>query len=465
MNYCTVTFGGGVSTLGMAVVKTAIDRELENRVSGIECRPTDVETIKNADIIFISLFWFENILDYFSWLVKLGINPENRKPLLVIGGISAINVRILHGYFHYCILGDGEVTAPDFIRAILDGSDPKDLPGVIKDGDFDSIKIMRTNPIIPSSSYVETREHRTARIELARGCRFKCAFCQLGNIKPYREQPIEVVEYLLKQAPTRNVGLFAPDRTGYSGFDRLEETCRRLGKINTAEDTRLDMLLKKTKISKVKFGIEGFSERSRKRFKKLASNEQILQGFNHIFNVLRTPKGKPITYATVYMIGDLPGETYDDWQDFWDLLRRIDNLCKSTFMIYFTLNSFAAKSFTPMEREGIKPYNDWGKLWKNIPRLPHIQIAVRGGMLGPANRIIHGVCLRGDERLTKFLFYIATKGRKIFKSPSAEAGRAVEKLIQKCGVDSKIMYEELPEGYFLPHGNLIIEPLDENKTV
>lgn len=457
MKISTVVFGGGISTLGISVVKSAVERELGSRVEVSECRPEDVYGIKSADVLFFSLYWFENILDYIGLLNKYGIDPRKRKPFLIIGGSAAVNIRILKGYFHYCVLGDGEIVAPDLIRALLDGSDPSCIEGVIKDGDFESTKLVRTNPIIPANAYTELRDNRTTRIEIARGCRFKCSFCQIGHMKPYREQPIEIVEYLLKQSPTKNVGLFAPDRTGYSFFDRLESTCRRLGKTNTAEDTRLDMLMKKKIISKVKFGIEGFSERSRKRFKKLPKNEQIIAGFDHIFNVLKTPKGKRITTATVYMIGDLPGENADDWADFWYVMREVDKLCHGKFTLFLTLNSFSAKAFTPMEREAIRPYNDWSKLWAARPKLDNITIAGRGGMLGPSNRIIHGVTSRGDERLSRLIFYIATSGRKVFRDRGIEAGRAVENMIRKSGVDPEFIWGELSDSDKLPHDNFSIE--------
>lgn len=460
MRIASLVFGGGVSTLGISVVKASIEREFGEKVEFIECRPENVYELKSADIIFISLYWFENLLDYISTLVKLGINPKKRKPVLVIGGISAVNVRLLSGYFHYCILGDGEMSAPDLIRCLKDGSDPGCLPGVYKDGDVTSQKLLLTNPTIPANAYTEFRDNRTTRIEIARGCRFKCAFCQLAYTKPYREQPIEIVEHLLKTSATKNVGLFAPDRTGYSQYDRLEAYCRKIGKTNTAEDTRLDMLMKKKTVSKVKFGIEGFSEASRKRFKKLGKVDQIIRGFDHIFNVMKTPKGKRITTATVYMIGDLPGESRDDFKDFFDLMSEVDKLCPGKFTLFLTLNSFSAKPFTPMEREGIRPYNDWGAMWKDTPFLENITIAKRGGMQGPSNRITHAICFRGDERLTRVLFHLATKGRKIYRSNSMEAGRALERLIKKCGIEPESIYGELDESHFLPHHNFKIEPLN-----
>lgn len=460
MKLSTLVFGGGISTLGLSVVTAAIREAHGDSVEITECRPNDLVTLKESDVIFVSLFWYENLYQYLNFLNTAHVNPKRKKPMLIIGGIAAINIRILQGFFHYCVLGDGELVAADLIRAIKDGSDPAALPGVIADGDFDTRKELLTNPVIPARSYVEMRDNRTARIELARGCKWKCPFCQLAWTKPYREQPVPVVEHLLKQTPTKAVGLFAPDRTGYSGFAEVEQICAKLGKHNTAEDARLDALLHEKIVSKVKFGVEGFAARTRKIFKKVPSDKQLIKGFRHIFQTLRTPKGKHISVATIYMIGDLPGEGPDDVLHFWEVLREADQYCTRKFTLFLTLNSFSPKPFTPMERVEIHPYNDWNKQWLNSPRFPNMTIARRGGLIGPSKRISHMITCRGDERLGRVLFYLANDGAKILRSREVGAGKAVEKILKKAGIEPESMWEEWPESEPLPHHQFTIQELE-----
>lgn len=461
MKIATLVFGGGISTLGIDVIKGTIEQDF-NDVIITECRPSDISALKDADIIMTSIYWFDNLLDYLNFLVKAGINPKAKKPMLVIGGM-AVNTRILHGYFHYAVLGDGEMVISDFIRAVKDGSDPGQLPGVIADGDFDTHKEYLTNPIIPARAYVELRDNRTARIEIARGCRFKCPFCQIAHVKPYREQEIEVIEHILKGTPTKSVGLFAPDRTGYSNYSRLEAICKKLGKHNTAEDTRLDQLMKYKVASKVKFGVEGFTEATRKSFRKIKTNEELIAGFNHVFNVVKTPKGKRMTTATVYMIGDLPGETVESMDEFWEVFAKIDKLCPGKFTMFLTLNSFTPKPFTPMERAGIHPWNDWYEAWNNRPRFQNVTIAGRGGVVGPSNRIAHMMTIRGDERLTKALFYLANDGRKIIKSRGEKAGEAICKLIKMSGVDPESLWAPVPESTKMVHEQFSIQKIKKRE--
>lgn len=446
MKIVAVVFSGGISTLGMDVIINSIngaaDIELFN-----EKQPY---SIKTADVILFSLNWFDDILAFCKFLKTYGVKPKNGQTI-IIGGSAATNPRILSGLFDYAVLGDGEVVMQDLIESLKNGDDPSKLTGVVKDGAFESDKLL-TNKTIPANAYIEDRGNNTARIEIARGCRFRCPFCQIGHIKPYREQPIEIVEHLLKTSPTKSVGLFAPDRSGYSKIKQLEQTCRRLGKHNTAEDMRLDSLKKIGSISKLKFGVEGFSERTRKEFKKVKTNSDLVEGLRYIFQDAKKPNGKKHTTATVYMIGDLPGESPNDTDEFYSALQDVDRYCSGTFTMFLTMNSFSPKPFTPYARKGIHPYsaNEWNDKFSNYKRLPNITIASRGGLLGPANRITHCLTARGDERLTKLVFWLANDGNKLFKDRSYAAGKTIERLIKKQGVNPEFIYGELSQSDKVP---------------
>lgn len=445
MKVTSVVFGGGISTLGMSVV---INKLADT--PGIEITKFDGKQsqLTEADVLLVSLYWHENILDYLRLLKTYGVNPAKRKPIIVLGGISAANTRILHGLYHYTVLGDGECVISELLEGIAQGEVPP-MQGVVKDGDWSPNRFIHA-PQLPAFGYVEDRGNNTTRIEIARGCRFKCAFCQLGHTKPYREQPIEIVEQLLRSSKTKSVGLFAPDRSGYSDLSKLEKLCERIGKHNTAEDIRLDSLAKMDVVSKIKFGVEGFTEESRRRFNKVSSNEKLVNGLKHIFTKLRKPNGKRHTTATMYMIADLPGETPENSSQFWDVLREADEFATPPFTLFLTLNSFSAKPFTPMEKCGIHPYNEWKRFWDDRPRMKNITIASRGGILGPSNRITQMLTARGDERLTKLLFWLGNDGRKYFIDNSKSSGIALESAIKKQGVDPCFIYGELSESDRLP---------------
>lgn len=447
----TVVFGGGVSTLGMSVIVERLRTSKHAANLNIVCfNEQNPGVLLGCDFLLVSLCWFEDVLNYLAFLKKYGIDPRKEKPQIIIGGISALNTRILNNLFHFCVLGDGEVVIEDLLDHLLAGDRPQ-MKGVVKNGTYENNFFVHAGNI-PAHGYVEDRGNNTTRIELARGCRYRCPFCQLAFTKPYREQPIEVVEYLLRKSRTKAVGLFAPDRSGYSQIDAVELLCKKLGKRNTAEDLRLDKVSKMRSVNKLKFGVEGFTEVSRKKFKKVSSNEKLIAGLKHVFTTLEKPSGGRHTTATMYMIGDLPGETPENAVEFWEVLREADSYCTPPFTLFLTLNSFSPKPLTPMEKEGIHPYNGWNAFWAARPRMKNITIAARGGMQSPTNRITHSLVSRGDEKCTRLLFWLATDGHKLFKDRTAGAGRALEKLIRKQGVDPLFVYGALGEADVLPCG-------------
>ncbi len=459
----TLVFGGGVSTLGMDVIIGALeDSGIEDKADIQRLRPKDIATVKSVDILLISLYWWDNIFDMIQYFVKNGIDPKKGKQRIIVGGANAINPQVMDGYFHTAVLGDGEMVIGDLIESILDGEDKPDLPGVIHAGDFDTHKELLTNPVIPARPYVEMRGNQISRIEIARGCRFKCPFCQLAATKPYREQPLAVVKHLIKQSPTKGVGMFAPDRTGHSEYEQIEEVVRRAGKHNAAEDARLDNLLKQKVVTKVKFGIEAFGAATRRSFNKIPTNEMLIDGFRHIFETLHTPKGRPMTTANAYVIADLPGEGQKELDEFWGVLRKIDEFCPRKFTLFLVCNSFAPKPFTAMEKAGINPYTDFNKRWLASPVLQNMTIAQRGGCLGPSMRYAQQMTYRGDLRYARVIFYLATEGRKILRTNTAEAGRAVEKLCRMVGADPEFLVGQLSESDRLPHEQFTLQPLPES---
>jgi hypothetical protein len=129
MKITSVVFGGGVSTLGMDVVI-----EAAKQMPGVDFKrfTGKVSEVNDCDVIFVSLAWFENILEYCRFLKTYGVDPKKKKPVIVIGGIAASNTRIMNGLFHYCVLGDGEVVIEELIGCILDGVEPSGK-GIVKD--------------------------------------------------------------------------------------------------------------------------------------------------------------------------------------------------------------------------------------------------------------------------------------------------------------------------------------------
>lgn len=444
-----MVYGGGETTLGMDIVVTNIREHVPN----IDiCIKPDINQAKESDYLLVSLYWWKDIYEHVKFLHTAGIDPRKRKPIIIIGGMSALNPFVLDGYYHYAVIGDGETTGPELLKALIDGNEDVDLKGVVtcrdKEGYFSPH--VEINP----QHYIETRTNKTTRIEIARGCKFKCPFCELAAIKPYRELPYEIIRHLILTSPTKNIALFAPDRASHSRYLDIEKCVMRAGKRNTGNDLRLDSIKKHNIATTLRFGIEAFTAEQRRKIKGIKTNEDLIEYFRYIFEEVKTPKGKPITTATAYMIADLPGErSVAAIEEFSDTLRRIDEICNRKFTLFLSVAGFMPAPYTRMERDALNPYSKFNKLWdKHRYRTKNIIIASRGAVVGPSTRIAQMMTIRGDEQLKPLIYWLGTTsdGRKILADRTENAGKILEKLILKTGTDPEFIYRELGKDEKLP---------------
>jgi hypothetical protein len=412
--------------------------------------------VKDADYLLVSLYWWKDVYEYLWWLTQVGIDPRTRRPTIIIGGMAASNPRPMHGYYHYAILGDGEACIGDVLDSLERGEEPYGIPGVYHPGGCKQA----VAPELPTDVYLEHRKSKITRIELARGCTSRCPFCQLAFTKPYREQPFDAVAAALRACSTNQVALFAPNRTTYSRLSDVDALVVELGKHNMGSDTRLDMVRKFKRIDCVRFGVEGFAERTRKRICKVPSRKALVDGMLYVANQLRDLSDKPMRSATCYMIGDLPGETKADVLEFWDTLKEIDRGLSERFTLFLSVSSFAPALHTPMWGCGINPFGDFSHLPKSQPGAPLIVggdcrvkfdklvIASRGGMAPVPARLAQMLTIRGDERCSRVLYWLATGGQRVYSACGAQAHRAgkqIVKALEQAGYRAEDLWREWAE--------------------
>jgi radical SAM superfamily enzyme YgiQ (UPF0313 family) len=432
MKIATLVFGGADETLGMRIVTDAVAEE----IPGIEIVAATSSSAHDCDMIFVSLYWWRDVYAYLAWLNDVGIDPRKRKPLIVIGGMSAISYRPLLPYFHYACIGDGEAVAPGMIEALRDSGDLGDIPGLV-DSRHPNVSVdVVCAKRLGSKLYVDLRQSKVTRIEIARGCKAKCPFCALSFTKPYRELDADIVSRLLLGSKTRRVALFAPDSSVHTGISKIEAAVSRYGKQNLASDVRLEMLMRRKTADRVRFGIEAFGARTRKRFHKVPTDEIFLDGMMHVANNVRTTRGNPIRSATLYVIGDLPGENEDDVASFWEVLRRFDDKLKERFTMFVSVSSFQPSPLTPMQHCAIDPWtrvNDW--FAKTRPRFGKLVIATRGGVVRPHIRLAQALTVRGDESCSRVLNWLSTKGRGILTSSDDRDCDKIKSACRAVGFD------------------------------
>jgi hypothetical protein len=437
-------FGGGEQTLGLSIIYSKL-KDAQKDVVFIN--PQNDFNPRDYDILCFSLFWWENKYDYIRFLKNYGINPDKRKPMLVLGGMEMLNPVPMQNFFHYAVMGDGENIIVPLVEAIENNAEPT-VDGVFVPGAGKTINIQQAK--MEPKQYIDLRVSKQTRIEIARGCKNACLFCLLRWIKPYQEINGEALRYLIQTATTKNVALFCADRGSHSDHDNIQVWCKKYGKRNTGTDLRIDSTYKYNIIDALRFGIESFSERNRKAIGKNYTNENLLEYFKHIFYDVKTSKGKPLTTATMYVILGLPGETGDDIDEFCELLQNIDKILKYKFTLFLTFNTFSPYFFTPLQWAPVDIFTDWNKVFASkYKRLGNIVTAKRGGFRSPASQLKHLLTLRGDDRAYRAIYHIATTPG--IDNAMNKNVNIMRNILKKCNIDMEELYGEIPAEKNMPY--------------
>jgi len=398
------TFGRTSLNYGMYLCLEKV-RQME----GVTLESVSLYTAKSFDVLLFSFFWWEHFYDYAAFLHECKIDPvKSRSPLVIIGGFQAYNFVSLGSLYHWSCIGDGEQFLPDSLAAIRDDDEQRiaSLPGARWPGKKELTE-WRSDEF-SATAMVEPGQKAT-RIEIARGCKYKCAFCALTYLKPYREGKPEDIKELILRAPNKNVALFAPERLAHSGYDEIDCFTKDAGKNNTASDLRWDNLAQRPgHKGTVLFGLEGMSERLRFGIGKHITDDGFVEGCQKLVREAGGKRG-----IRFYIILGLPGETGDDYEAWTELLRKIDATpeAKGLTLTPF-VNTFLTQPFSPLQwGASADPWADYAGRFKRA-LWPHghddskrwrTTIAFTARIWGPLSRVKAQLAVRGDERVEHVL--------------------------------------------------------------
>ena len=229
------------------------------------------------------------------------------------------------------------------VRALCEGKDPSEVPGVTYLQRGTIINNPEGNPVdlttlpLPAFHLLDLRRYRYeilgdrfVMLETARGCHYRCHFCLLKMYgKGYRmkapEQVIREVTYLVRESRAKT-GYFI-DLEFTAVRDYVWDLCERLASAKLpfewACQTRADyvdgpllQLMKRAGCRLIHFGVESGSARVLATTNKRITLEQIEQG-------IAETKQAGIDQLCFFMFG-FPGETAEDMEATIAFARRLN---------------------------------------------------------------------------------------------------------------------------------------------
>lgn len=315
--------GDSINNYGIEVVKENL------RQKGIICKSYDPDS---TNPVLVSLYWPEQIYDFIRWrYLAKNIN----RTVLVGGNYATTSPQLILASNSYAYLGDGE---------LFDGN----LSGeYVLAPQNETPKRRATVATILPQVYEDLQITRRGFVELSRGCRNRCLFCQYAWLKrPYRESPLPHLLEVLGRIKTKSVRCFGADRFAYSQYPSVVSALKRWGKNDTGSDVSARFMLLHPEYldftRKIRLGIEGLSERLRNYVHKPISDDEII-------NLMTQSASRGIKSLDWYMIYGLPTETEADAEAFVKLLCRLNTEMPKDAVIALHWNAFSPNAQTPFQ--------------------------------------------------------------------------------------------------------------------
>ena len=395
--------------------------------------------LRQFDILGFSLQYelcFTNVLNMLdlSGIPFLSKDRDDRFPVIIAGGPLTFNPAPIAVFFDALVIGDGEEVVSEICDIALQskeaGAGKEDflkslsqvegiyVPSLHTEGQKIRKRTVSdlnqafypTCPIVPYMKVV----HDRLNIEIARGCKRGCRFCEAGFIhRPYRERNPMVIHKILnaslKQTGYEELSLLSLSAGDYSSIEpllsdlmdryetkkvaisfpslRIERVVGRL-----AEEVR--------RVRKTGFTIapEAGTERLRRVINKELDERVFFQGLSDLFS-----KGWK-TIKLYFMMG-LPTEREEDLRGIIDLTKRIASLGERQKIhpnINVSVSTFVPKPHTPFQWESQIPLEEMKeklRLMRDGVMRNHLHFKWQD----PHLSFLEGIFSVGDQNLSQVL--------------------------------------------------------------
>ncbi len=179
--------------LGLLTVAAIIAEDFECRLVDTNIEPLTAEALAWADLVMISAMIvqadsFQKIVDR---CVRAGVP-------VVAGGPYATSCRQSITGVDYFVLGEAEVTLPDFVHDYLDGHA---LPVY----ESDSWANMEKSPV-PRYDLCDISAYNTMPVQFSRGCPFDCEFCDIVALFGHKTRTKSAPQFITEMQAAYDLG-------------------------------------------------------------------------------------------------------------------------------------------------------------------------------------------------------------------------------------------------------------------
>jgi len=401
---------------------------------------------------------------------------KDNDPLVMGGGPCVFNPEPIADFFDFFVIGEAEEAILDIINTLRNSSfvirNSKlealaKIPGVYVPSlknkttkriikDFNNSPYP-TKPIIP---YIEAI-HDRAVLEIMRGCKWGCKFCQAGwTYRPVREKKkdklIQLAEEVIKNTGYEELSLVSLSTSDYSEIDELAKTLAKKyegKKINISLPSmrtntfsiNLAKEVARVRPSGVTLAPEAGTQRLRDVVGKNMSEEHIMEGVNGAFT-------GGITSIKLYFMIGLPTETQVDLLGICELAKKIlatgkahNNRAKITV----NLATFIPKAHTPLQWErqiSIQETLEKQRFIKDNLKVRGIQVRWHGAEAS----YMEGIFARGDRKLSKVIEKAWELGARLDAWSEHLKFDIWQQAFAECGVDPNEYLRERQKDEPLP---------------
>jgi radical SAM family uncharacterized protein/radical SAM-linked protein len=417
-----------------------VDMEKVLREKGIPFSSLESSTPLNQfDIIGFSLQYelcLTNVLNMLdlSDIPLFSKDRDGRFPLIIAGGPLTYNPAPVADFFDAMVIGDGEDVVSEICDLALQWKEAKaekenllkslsQLEGVYVPSLHTEGQRIRKRmvsdlnraffpscPIVPYMKVV----HDRLNIEIARGCKRGCRFCEAGFIhRPYRERSpkmiYEILETSLKQTGYEELSLLSLSAGDYSFIgpllsdlmDRFESEKVAVSFPSLRIESIVGQLAEEVKrVRKTGFTVapEAGTERLRRVINKELDEKVFFQGLSDLFS-------KGWKNIKLYFMMGLPTEKDEDLRGIFDLTKKIASLGERQKIhsnISISVSTFVPKPHTPFQWESQIPLEEMKEKLNSIRggvRRNHLRFKWQD----PHLSFLEGIFSMGDRNLSQVL--------------------------------------------------------------